>query len=310
MKTAIECIPCFVRQAAEAIEQGNVPAAGREAVMRAILHTLAEAGWDDSPPAIAQNLHRIIRAEMNNPDPYRPLKERMNRLALEALPLCRQLIESADDPLETVVRIVVAGNLLDAGAKLQVRPEDMPALLDSLWQKPLAGDPHALFRAAESADRILYLADNAGEIVLDALLLEKLPAGRVTLAVRGKPVLNDALIEDASLAGIPAHVAVIDNGSDAPGTVLPDVSPEFLDHFRRASLIISKGQGNYETLAEIRAPIVFLFTVKCPLVAARVGEPVGTMVVKANKNVREVQHGGTRRSRDHCGTPDRRNESR
>jgi damage-control phosphatase, subfamily I len=280
LKTALECVPCFVRQAAEAIAMGNVPPARREGVMRAVLHALADARWDDTPPAIAQQLHRIVRAEMRDPDPYRTLKERMNRLALEALPACRRLIESAPDPIEAVVRVVVAGNLLDAGAKLQVQPEDMPALLAGILQKPLAGDPHALFRAAEHADRILYLADNAGEIVLDSLLLEKLPRGRVTLAVRGQPVLNDALREDAALAGIPAHVAIIDNGSDAPGTVLGDGSPEFLDHFRRASLIISKGQGNYETLAEVRGPIFFLFTVKCPLVAAQVGEPPGTMVVK------------------------------
>jgi uncharacterized protein with ATP-grasp and redox domains len=153
-------------------------------------------------------------------------------------------------------------------------------MLASLWEQPLAGDPQELFRAAAAAERILFLADNAGEIVLDRLLIEALPYHKVTVAVRGRPVLNDALHKDAILAGISALVPVIDNGSDAPGTVLADCSKAFLEHFHRADLIIAKGQGNYETLSQVAAPIFFLFTVKCPLVAAHIGSPTGTLVAK------------------------------
>jgi uncharacterized protein with ATP-grasp and redox domains len=174
----------------------------------------------------------------------------------------------------------VAGNLLDSGAKIQIQPENLPHLLATLWERPLAGDPHELFRAAENAERILYLADNAGEIIFDRLLLNFLPMEKVTLAVRGCPILNDALREDAELAGFTGLVPVIDNGSDAPGTVLEDCSEAFRAHFDQADLIISKGQGNYETLSAMRAPIFFLFTVKCPIVAAQIGEPTGTMIAK------------------------------
>ena len=178
------------------------------------------------------------------------------------------------------MRVAVAGNLLDSGAKIQIQPENLPHLLKTLWDRPLAGDPHELFQAAENAERILYLADNAGEIVFDRLLLNFLPMEKVTLAVPGRPILNDALRDDAELAEFNGLVPVIDNGSDAPGTVLDDCSEEFRDHFDQADLIISKGQGNYETLSEVRAPIFFLFTVKCPIVAAQIGEPTGTMVAK------------------------------
>lgn len=278
MQTAAECIPCLVRQAAEAVmlcDERQVP---REIILRRILHELADADWSGSPPEVSQLLHRIIREETASLDPYRALKDRMNQLALAALPTCRELISNAADPQEAVVRIAVAGNLLDAGAKIQIQPEELPGMLADLWHQSLAGDPQELFRAAAAAERILYLADNAGEIVFDRLLIEALPYDKVTVAVRGRPVLNDALREDAMLAGIPDLVPVIGNGSDAPGTVLADCSEVFLDHFHRADLIIAKGQGNYETLSQVAAPIFFLFTVKCPLVASHIGSPTGTLV--------------------------------
>ncbi len=280
MKTSLECVPCFIRQAEEAVTLSTPDPLMREKILRKILHTLADADWTDSPPAIARDLHRIIRKETGDPDPYREVKKRMNSLALDAGASCRERIENAPVPREAAVRAAVAGNLLDSGAKIRIRPEDLPNLLATLWEKPLAGDPQELFREAEKATRILYLADNAGEIVFDRLLLNFLPMEKVTLAVRGRPILNDALREDADVAGFTGLIPVIDNGSDAPGTVLADCSQEFLEAFQLADLIISKGQGNYETLSAVRAPIFFLFTVKCPIVADQIGEPTGTMVAK------------------------------
>ena len=280
MMTSTDCIPCFIRQAAEAIALSGLDCFQQTRILRRVMHELTQLDWQVSPPMVAAHLHGIIREISGNPDPYRSVKDRMNRLALDALPGCRQLVADALEPLHAVIRLAVAGNLLDSGAKNRIAPEDLPQLFATLWDQPLAGDPQELFHAAEQAERILFLADNAGEIVLDRLLIEVLPMAKVTVAVRGKPILNDALREDAALAGITALVPVIDNGSAAPGTVLADCSAEFRAHFKRADLIIAKGQGNYETLSEARAPIFFLFTVKCPLVAAQIGEPTGTMVAK------------------------------
>jgi len=254
-----------VRQAEEAIALSTKEPRVRESILRKVLHTLANIDWENSPPAIAQLLHQIIRKETGNPDPYRAIKERMNRLALEALPYCQELIALSTDRFEAAVRIAVAGNLLDSGAKIQIQPENLPQLLAKLWEQPFAGDPHELFLAAKQAKRILYLADNAGEIVFDRLLLDFLPLEKVTLA------------------GFSECVPVIENGSDAPGTVLKNCSQEFCEHFDQADLIISKGQGNYETLSAVEAPIFFLFTLKCQLVAAQIGEPMGTMIAKKTK---------------------------
>jgi len=135
------------------------------------------------------------------------------------------------------------------------------------------------------AKSILYLADNAGEIVFDRLLIEQLPRERVTVAVRGAPILNDVTWVDATTVGVDTLVKVIDNGSDAPGTVLADCSDAFQKQFAEADLIISKGQGNFETLSDSPENIFFLFKAKCPVVADQVGCPVGTQVLHHCKGV-------------------------
>ncbi|HVT29791.1 MAG TPA: ARMT1-like domain-containing protein, partial [Lacipirellulaceae bacterium] len=146
--------------------------------------------------------------------------------------------------------------------------------------------------AAGRARDILYLADNAGEIALDRLLIEQLPRGAVTLAVRGNAVINDATLYDARAVGLAKCATLIDNGSDAPGTLLPDCSPEFRDAFARADLIIAKGQGNYESLAGTSGrPIWFLFVPKCSLVARHVGAPQDVLVIKSPRQSHSARAG-------------------
>lgn len=280
MKTAMECIPCFTRQAADAVALAVRDPALREILLRRLLNEIAATDWHQSPPVMGQRIHRTIRQVLGNPDPYREIKTQMNRVAMDILPAMREAMCRQPDPREAAVRLAIGGNLLDAGAKTQIDAEDLPAHLDTIWAAPLRGDVPGLFRAADQARCILYLADNAGEIFFDRVLIETLPAEKITVFVRGAPVINDATLEDAEAAGLPDMVTVLQNGSDAPGTIPEDCSEEFRNWFARTDLIIAKGQGNYETLSEIPNPIYFLFTVKCPVVADHVGEPVGSLVVK------------------------------
>jgi uncharacterized protein with ATP-grasp and redox domains len=289
MQTNLDCIPCFVRQAAEALVLSTEDSGLREKIFRRVLRTLADADWSDSAPAISQRLHRIIREETGNADPYLTIKDRMNRLAQEMLPRCQEFVANASDSREAIVRLAVAGNLLDSGAKTQIQPENLAQLLSGLWERPMQGDIAALFQAADRASQILYLADNAGEIVFDRLLIEALPMAKITVAVRGGAILNDALLDDAERMGITGIVPVITNGSDAPGTVIEDCSEQFREMFNHADLIISKGQGNYETLSETPAPIFFLFTTKCSLVAKRIGATVGCLIAEKSANWTEKQ---------------------
>ncbi|MDD3250836.1 MAG: ARMT1-like domain-containing protein, partial [Smithellaceae bacterium] len=144
--------------------------------------------------------------------------------------------------------------------------------------QPIFGDLEAFKKSVARAKQILYLADNAGEIFFDRLLIEQLGSAKITLAVRGKPVINDATREDALASGMDEIALVIDNGSDAPGTILEDCSAEFRAHFDKADMIIAKGQGNYESLANEDRPIFFLFRTKCSVISRRSGYSIGTYV--------------------------------
>ena len=287
MKTHLACIPCLARQALDAVTEAVPDPARREPLLRRLLREIADGDWAGSPPALAQRLQRAIREALGDADPYRAIKDRMNEMAVRLVPALRARIAAHPDPREAAVRVAIGGNLLDVGAKTQIAAEDLPAHLEAIWDQPLRGDVAGIFAAAERAQSILYLDDNGGEIVFDRLLIEHLPAGKVAVAVRGAPVLNDATRADAETAGIPAVAPVIDNGSDAPGTILDDCSAEFRARYAAADLVIAKGQGNYETLAEEDKNLYFLFTVKCPLVAARVGEPVGRLVARRQRRISE-----------------------
>jgi len=136
-------------------------------------------------------------------------------------------------------------------------------------------------QALDSTESILYLGDNAGEIVFDKLLIEEM-GKNIVYVVRNKPIINDALIEDARDCGIDKIARVISSGSDAPGTVLNLCSREFLEIYHKAPLIISKGQGNFEALSEEKAPIFYLLKVKCPVIAKDIGCKVNDLILKSN----------------------------
>lgn len=204
-------------------------------------------------------------------------------MALKLLPKLRREVESSDDPLISAAHFAIAGNIIDLGAKNGLTEQDILAAIEHAASEPLTGDLDAFGQAVQSAVSILYLCDNAGEIVFDHLLIEQLGPERVTAAVRGKPIINDATLDDACDAGLDRLVPLIGNGSDAPGTVLEDCNEEFRAAFESADLIISKGQGNFETLSDNDRPIFFLFKAKCPVVAERAGVPLGTPVLTCKK---------------------------
>ena len=132
----------------------------------------------------------------------------------------------------------------------------------------------------DNAKNVLILADNAGETVFDSLLIEQLPEHlEVTYAVKGSPVINDAVEADAIDAGIDELAEVIDNGTDAPGTLLHQCSSSFIEYFNSADVVIAKGQANFETLNTANREIYFLTQIKCPVIAKAYDYQVGDWIV-------------------------------
>ncbi len=280
MRTYLDCIPCFVRQALEAARMATPNEKIHEAVLRGVLDMAGGMPMDQSPPVMGRRIHRLIRELCGDADPYRAVKGRFNRVALALYPRCKSIVDGADDPFETAVRLAIAGNVIDFGAVSDLDEKAVSASISQALDAELFGDPGRFRDALDRADRILYLGDNCGEIVFDRLLIEQLLPREVTFVVRGRPVINDVTMADAEMTGMTELVPVIDNGSDIPGTVLAECTPQFRDRFREADLVIAKGQGNFETLSDERSPVVFLFKAKCPVIARHVGCATGRLVVQ------------------------------
>ncbi len=290
MRTYLDCIPCIIRQALCAARMVSADPAVHERVLRETLGWVGETNMNQPAPVAVQRIHRLLRETTGVEDPYRDAKEYQNRTVLALLPELRCRIEAAADPLATALRVAIAGNAIDMGANGSLAGLDVRRAVTQALTEPVVGEPGGFRSAIAEAERILYLTDNAGEIALDRLLIEQLTPARVTVAVRGKPVINDATMADARAVGLHEIVEIVDNGSDAPGTLLDDCSQEFRRRFTEADLILAKGQGNYETLSDEPHDIFFLFKVKCSMIAAHAGVPIGTHVL-ARPNAKITEWG-------------------
>lgn len=284
MRTYFECIPCFVRQALDSVRLTTDDEQIQEQVMREALCLACKMDLRQSPPAMAQKIHRMIRKLTSVHDPYLQMKNRFNKMALEMYPELREHITASADPLETAVRLAIAGNIIDLGVKTGLEEPDVEKAITESLTAPL--DTEALKEFSSATNRakdIIYLGDNAGEIVFDRLLIEQLPKENITFVVKAEPIINDATIEDAQIAGLTDIVNVIDNGSDAPATILEACSQDFQRRFNKADLVIAKGQGNFETLSDVNKDIFFILRAKCPVIARHLGCEIGTLVLQKNR---------------------------
>jgi len=284
MRTYFDCIPCFLRQSLDSVRLITDDERIHEELMRQVLALACKMDLRQSPPAMAQKIHQLIRKLTGVQDPYRRIKERFNRLALQMYPELKNRVATSADPLETAVRLAIAGNIIDFGVNSDMEESHIEIIIAESLTAPLdMGVLEDFKQAAAQAENILYLGDNAGEIVFDRLLIELLGCKRITLVVKAGPIINDATIEDAIDTGLSDVVKVIDNGSDAPGTILRSCSESFRHRFNEADLIVAKGQGNYETLNNVDKEIFFILRAKCPVIARHLGCEIGSLVLTKNE---------------------------
>ncbi len=279
MKTELECLPCFYGQIERTLAHAGINGDRGLNIKRKAETVIARASLDEVPARTTTLIHRILRQE-TGVDPYKKVKEAYNQIAIEKLPGLRKRASEAADRLEGGVRAAIAGNVIDFGIYEQI---DLDRSIDEAFLLPLSVYEYQSFAdMVDSARRILYLCDNAGEVVFDRVLLETLRdrGKQITAAVKGAPVINDATLVDADVAGLAECASVIDNGNDGIGTLLEACSPRFMDAYCSADLIISKGQANYETLVQSGdLRIFYLFKVKCPVVANALKRGNGDIVL-------------------------------
>lgn len=282
MKVGLDCLPCIMRQALRAARAATTDEALQRQVLYEVARLIPQFPLDVSPPELAQQVYRLITRLTGNSDPYREEKRRANEVALKLYPRLKEVVRASDDRLLAACKFAIAGNSLDLGSQAEYpEPE---SLLETALALPFAFDDYQQFQAElKSSSLILYLGDNAGEVAFDRVLIEEIrqiSQARIYYVVRQRPVINDATLEDARFVGLDKIARVVANGSDAPATILSQCSEELLRLYQSADLIISKGQGNFETLNEEKKNIFFLLRVKCSVVARFLGVEVGQAVLK------------------------------
>ena len=275
MRLKSSCIRCLLdkqpdRIPAEASEEQKV-----ECLQR-ILKRIGEARGEESAPVIVRDVERILKEMFGSSSDFTEIKRYYNEMMLEKAPGLRRKIQEAEAPFRLALKYAMTGNYIDFGARHQVEDHKLEELLEAAPQVKL---PETVCRELEAdletAKSVVYLTDNCGEIVLDRLLMEQIRAGypdaELTVLVRGEAVVNDADMEDARQTGLMELGRVLGNGNDIGGTWMEELSEEALCALKKADVILSKGQGNFDTLQGCGLNVYYLFMCKCEMFTERFG---------------------------------------
>ncbi|PIE31275.1 hypothetical protein CSA56_18820 [candidate division KSB3 bacterium] len=280
MKACLDCIPCQQRQMLKILRLSTDDHQIHEQVLRETVRHLGNIDWELDPMSLMKETYHLITQATGNADPYRELKVQGNDEVLQLYPKLQALIQASDDPLFTACKLAVAGNIMDFGAKDHF---DIQETIDHVLETDFALNEYDRFTAAlNSASSLLLMADNAGEIVLDKLLLETLlqrySFENITVAVKDQPILNDATIQDVEYIGLTDIPNItfrrVNTTPDCQRTWMPsDVVSWIQEH----DIVLSKGQANYEALSDYSG-VYFLLIAKCPIVANDTGTHNGALI--------------------------------
>ncbi|MCP4650548.1 MAG: DUF89 family protein [PVC group bacterium] len=289
MKTYLDCIPCFFRQALDAASMVKASEKTKKKILDEVAKAIPKFPLSSCPPIMGGQVYRLVKKHTKSKDPFKSVKQKSNKLALSIYSKLKHKVAHSKDRLLMAVELAVAGNIIDYGTANKVNVDQ--ELKEILLKEQKSIKKHAKFFAYEKfkqqlkkSKKILVLGDNTGEIVFDRVLLEEIkrmyPDMKIVYAVRGAPVINDALEEDAIECGIDKTAEIISSGVDTPGTILKKCNSAFLKVYQQADMVISKGQGNFEALYdEAKKNSFFLFMAKCQVSARHIGCALGDTIL-------------------------------
>lgn len=280
MKAFLDCIPCCLRQALETVRRATDDPKLHLAVMQEVNRRLGSAHLDQTPAALCRVAYQVVAELTGTADPYLHEKRLYNQKVMDNYDHLLRLLDEAPNRLHRALQLAVAGNVIDHGIG---KPFDIDREVPQVIQRGFAIDDTPKLEAELAAPgrrNILYMLDNAGEIVFDKLLIDILRESHdVTACVRGGPIINDATIDDARQVGLTEMVKVITTGSSAIGVEMSEASDELKNAMAQADLIISKGQANFETLSGRPENYYFILKAKCDCVARDLAVNLGDVVI-------------------------------
>lgn len=286
------CIGCILKRQEERIREMPFLEEKKEQFMKELCGLIANAPADATSPVVVAEIRALFQKYFDIVDSYEEEKKHFNKLMLDSQDVLLQMIESADEPLKEALRLSRIGNYIDFGAMNEVSDKKLAELFaetenDVVDEKEWA----ALKKDLEQAKKLAYLTDNCGEIVLDKLFIRKIkeayPKLDITVIVRGGKVLNDATLEDAQAVGLTEIVKVIGNGSSIAGNALGYINSEAETLIRTADVVISKGQGNFESLNGCGLNVYYLFLCKCDWIIRKFKMKRLTGILVNDRNLEE-----------------------
>ena len=256
--------------------------------MTRVLKELGEMKDAHGPVLATRNIVNLQAELFGKKQDYSELKSKFNQFVMEKLPFLKSEIEKAEDSFRRAIQYGIVGNYIDFAVMEHVDENQLQQLFVAASKYVLDEKVYqAMKQDVCNAKNIVYLLDNCGEVVIDKLVIEVIqrlnPQAKITAIVRGEEAMNDATIEDAEEVGLCELVDVIGNGSDILGTCLKYISEEARTVIEEADVILSKGQGNFETLQGYDKNIYYIFLCKCEMISEMFGVPkFSPMLVKEN----------------------------
>ena len=283
------CISCLTKGHMDNFPE-NISEDQQILFKQGVLKIIGNAKENESAPMIVNKIDQLRIEMFGQKTDYTEIKHYFNEYVMKKQSRIEKEVSEADDQLLRAMQYSMTGNYIDFGAMQNVSEEKFEELLANAKNISLdEAEYQNLKKNLESAKRLVFLHDNCGEVVFDHVLIKTLknlyPNLHITSMVRGVPVLNDATIDDAKQIGLTDTVEVIGNGSTIAGTCLEDLSKEALEVVQNADIIISKGQGNFETLYGCGLNVFYLFMCKCTLFANRFHKKLYEGMLINDKNV-------------------------
>jgi len=285
MKIEQTCVGCIVAQSERVCDAIEADSALREKITAHVNQASEHFDFSQTPPEVASDVYEAMAKLAHREDLYAELKAHATARALAFVPALHVTLDNSDDKLTTLLKIAVAGNVIDLAAEVSF---DLDEELDKIFHTRFGIDDVALLKTQLSkAKTLLYIGDNVGEHIFDYLAIETLqqlyPDLHVSYMVRGNPIINDVTIKEAKEAGFDTLCELVDSGVNTPGFVYERANLQAQKLFDSADLVITKGMGNYECLSPSpRHNLLYLLKVKCSVVANSLGREIGDIICKLN----------------------------
>ncbi|MGB4429176.1 MAG: ARMT1-like domain-containing protein [Thermacetogeniaceae bacterium] len=286
MRTTVDCVPCYIKQVISTLRTAGVKEEEQHSIINALFPTIAQLDPLKTP---AENSSIVLFEAyrlLGDDDPYREAKKASNQLARTFYPAMERIVSYSENPLLTALKTSAAGNVIDMG----INPDfDIGASISQELQRGFQRDDFDTFQEMlREGGSLVMIGDNSGEIVFDYLLLSLLKnfTNELYYVVKGGPIINDATMDDAEEVGISLIAKILTTGNNYLGVIPEKCSQALCSAIEAASVVLAKGQANYETLEGTSFAgdkTFFLLQAKCPAIAENLGVEMGDSVFVRNK---------------------------